>query len=1359
MQGNVNLAPGCSISGQHKCDVCPSQFPLKEDLIVHQLLFHSFTGAKPPTSCAIDVEGALHHPRRLHPHLATDVRSLNPPVPHYHHHTQGLTDNITQNTWTGHNSRIYPPTPSIRPSSLPYPPHHSFGYADRPHHHDSTVDLVHGTQASGQYKCDRCGCQFTVREDLTVHHLLYHNTNPTTPASYQTPIGNPRHLQTGVNNDSPNFLSLPGGRHLQSALLSGSTPYGTSERNPHHFGSGFAQMQSGFPGTASREYSSSNVSHVQEHGRGIGGEGQSNVPSMYGRETTSSHLKALDLTYSDSTTYSKELHDARRNYTAPSPLQVSAAAYSDNKQRTYSSNVAHTSSNVSTVHNVSVDRRLQPVSKGQDSMQSNEQGRHTGLVSNRVNHLPSDGDMGTNHRRLSSTNEQSILHPHSQDHARTNHETALMHDHQGNFPPNQDSRLIQNQRVHLPSHQDCRLSGNQTTQRDYVMPSYSSNHLATNQEAPPGIDSNPNRAIDQNASLSHHHGNQSTQLASTNHSSGDVSHKLPNYNQSTQASSIASGRNRQSIQDQHDHPNVHKESVVANKTSQEKTTDVISGVKTPSSCTTQVNGPIYPIKHADNGKQCNQIHHDGASQNSQQCKPQQGQFSPKNVNQSSTKPPVSVQGKPFFFLQENNSTHQSSSIQKSTSQSRMAANRMGPITNKLTDDIATNKKTEKVTEKVKGQEDVNLATGQSSGQHKCVKCGSGFQVKADLGMHLIVFHSTKKPNLNDEQIKQNQDLAKTQAKQKSIEANLKQKVDDILRLLPGDHKTKTSKGNIVKSTEQKPPDSSLKRTVDDILKMLPVKRRTGGSGGSVTKDDVTVRQVNVRFRCQICDIKFLTLVGFEEHRYTDHKCRTCETTFPNKEQLQRHKIIAHMCGACGHYFAKNESRKDHPCQDDICTICGERAESKDALRDHMTENHKCSGCRATFLRKTDLDKHRLEKHGHRCRICGYHFKWKDGLKQHMLMSHGLKCVTCKKRFKMKEDLDKHVLDNHKCDICGLFFKTSESLRKHKNFIHVCGVCGEVFKEREALSAHEYDKHKCSLCNEVFTSQQDLVLHRDSIHKCCFCAMKFDTKQEQDSHPCETYKCPCGANYPTEDELEAHSNGNHYCSYCDTFFLMKKEFANHRKTSHLCPLCDALFIFKANLDKHKETSHECIKCGNAPDYSGEETPTSCVCGGDFMKFKTESDDDKECQPSVDQNDSILKLALGAKDKHDTLKDSKECQPCADPIDTTNSCKNCPATFPDAPRLQQHEKSCMASQTNDLPILQGFATDIPGVLSCHLCEQQFEDRGPLTRHLRETHPEGSDEMNQINKETTKGKPCFKFESTVKTKSSDTKRNLTN
>ena len=568
------------------------------------------------------------------------------------------------------------------------------------------------------------------------------------------------------------------------------------------------------------------------------------------------------------------------------------------------------------------------------------------------------------------------------------------------------------------------------------------------------------------------------------------------------------------------------------------------------------------------------------------------------------------------------------------------------------------------------EDSVDLSKGDGTGKHKCGRCGSGFHVRADLDMHLLVFHSLKKPK----------------------QPIMKPKTPNELEKLK---------------------QSNMKRTVDDILRMLPSKRKTGGVKGNV-------KVVSVSYRCQTCDITFMTLVGLEEHQYSNHKCRTCDFTVENKEQLQRHKIITHMCGICGHYFKKDESRKEHPCEENVCTICGERTESKEALLEHNSESHKCSGCRASFLHKADLIKHRLDKHGHRCEICGYHFKWKEGLKQHMLSTHGMKCVTCKARFTLKEELEEHILQNHKCNICSLFFKSAESLEKHKKFIHICNMCGKVFKERDKLTKHQYETHKCGLCNEIFKLTKDLEQHKRTIHKCCFCGVVFHSKHIQDNHPCETYKCPCGANYETEDELELHSTNNHFCSFCDTFFLMKDEFRTHRSTNHRCIICEAHYISKVNLDKHKDSDHKCKKCGAKPDYDKED-PNVCKCG---EKFKGNG---KECQPSVQGNGTLEKVdaktgnsivTMGTNDANLPVDAGKLTQSVGTdkvtPVDSATvapisvvikeqtykytsegdeeveySCEFCKQSFPDGRRQRAHERACPKNNLEELKRLQDAA----------------------------------------------------------------------
>ncbi|XP_072049070.1 uncharacterized protein [Amphiura filiformis] len=1277
MQNNVNLAPGCSTSGQYKCEICPSQFPLKEDLIVHQLLFHSYSNPK-----LTDNEATMNIQRRQIHHPA-EVRSANHPGTF-----SAPALSTYQSSWS-HNTRTYPST-SMRSPNLPYSPH-NFGFANRDRQVQATVNLVHGSQGSGQYKCDRCSCQFQVREDMVVHQLLCHPTTNPALQQYQRPVESPR-VPTTVESQP-----------LQSRHPAASEiPLGYRDtRNPYYFGTGFAYVPGSYPGPK-EGYSSAmtNVNHVMPPpppphspvqsnfvGRSsavspatshdIAHSIEHNIPH-YSASGNIGHPEVLDLSYSDSGFPKHPDTSGRGNITqmrGPAVLPYQERSYSRDDEN-LSRNPVHPGKGygLTYVHvNISEDENLpgrSNVSPLQEHHLSNEH-RSLQAAPHNISHQEKEPEMEEEHpilqligeqrprtsvandRDLSVINRREITDPprSSMGMAREMQDSRVGASLANTMPGGSMSMPLahreREETRHVTDHARPQemIGGRETdifskskskSSHHGHVPDYHSGKKHVTQEH--RVKKSKKHKKNRSEKHSHHHKSLPTSAAPTGIRKAIDFGTIPptttsSFSNRTHASYGTNYRNVSAS---------HGTSVTMSSVSNRMSTSANNRTPMSGSNAAHVRSNIV------SGKQ--------QHANVQKTQPRPQTMQPNRVNQR-PQPigPLSIQNKTSMPSDKGAPEKDSKSGEKTP--------------------VSSNEKLLKALTKKEESVDVDLAKGEGTGQHKCGKCGSGFHVRADLDMHLLLFHSLKKKVPQHPMMK--------------------------FREKTADEKEKIKQTN-------------MKRAVDDILSMLPSKRKTG------VKGDVKV--VSVSYRCQTCDTSFLTLVGLEEHQYVNHKCRTCEFTFDDKEQLQRHKIIAHMCGICGHYFKRNESRKDHPCEENLCTICGERVKSKEELLEHNAENHKCSGCRASFLHKSDLIKHRLDKHGHRCEVCGYHFKWKEGLKQHMLSSHGMKCVTCKARFTLKEELEVHIMENHKCDICSLFFKTAASLQKHKEFIHICNIYGNIPKERDKLTKHQYDTHKCGLCNEIFKLPADLDQHRRTIHKCCFCGVVFDSKQLQDNHPCETYKCPCGANYETEDELELHSENNHFCTYCDTFFLMKDEFYTHRSTNHRCAICEAHYTSKVNLDKHKETDHKCKKCGANPDYDKKD-PNICKCGEKFGKG-----DDKECQPSVRQDAEPGKADVNTSASVVTNGDGKlltETAPNSkSEVDLKNNinsvtadsasapisvvikektykynregdeqieypCEFCNLAFPDNRRLRAHERACPLNNLMEQKLMQDAA----------------------------------------------------------------------
>ena len=248
------------------------------------------------------------------------------------------------------------------------------------------------------------------------------------------------------------------------------------------------------------------------------------------------------------------------------------------------------------------------------------------------------------------------------------------------------------------------------------------------------------------------------------------------------------------------------------------------------------------------------------------------------------------------------------------------------------------------------------------------------------------------------------------------------------------------------------------------------------------------------------------------------------------------------------------------------------------LPQHSSEkNYLCEFCNMAFTHKSNLTRHRENKHSQaegpkekfRCQYCGKEYKDKSSLKTHEELKHEEKryqCDTCGMDFAYKQYLKRHIAVDHEgqnpikhtCTICGKGFINTNNYRAHYDAHingnqHTCDLCGKSFQQASYLKSHkmgwcknsdvprpEPKKHKCQHCEKEYTDKRALTDHVKIIHEgvtdtfaCDVCNQKFSRRTSLYAHALlhkgeyKVYTCDnCGTRYKDKSHLEQHQMSCH-----------------------------------------------------------------------------------------------------------------------------------------------------------------------------------------------------------------------------------------
>lgn len=331
-----------------------------------------------------------------------------------------------------------------------------------------------------------------------------------------------------------------------------------------------------------------------------------------------------------------------------------------------------------------------------------------------------------------------------------------------------------------------------------------------------------------------------------------------------------------------------------------------------------------------------------------------------------------------------------------------------------------------------------------------------------------------------------------------------------------------------------------------------------------------VKDSELRFRCNYCNVNFLNEEDYREHNDSNHtnphgvpSCPECDYCDKARSKVMLHWVDAHRneelygffakylqcCPHCDHGFFKKNHLQTHikyvhgiDLPKSVCPICNEKCKdvSLHLKTFHRNGKYRCYRERCNVVKKGVLfeTKAKLEAHiktAHddikgsvsTCHICAKSFKYEA---YHKFLRHMAQHDNIEKKFM--------------CDECDKTFAFQPDLNQHKSRCHkkfMCDICSEVSsgkcQYKRHMASHNEDKFKCDQCDKTFTLKLYLQKHIKHIHiknknqVCKDCGKAFVRKSHLDVH------------------MRLHSGQFEYCQFCNKGFAQRCNLKLHIQKNH------------------------------------------------------------------------------------------------------------------------------------------------------------------------------------------------------------------
>ncbi|CAG0881228.1 unnamed protein product [Cyprideis torosa] len=293
-----------------------------------------------------------------------------------------------------------------------------------------------------------------------------------------------------------------------------------------------------------------------------------------------------------------------------------------------------------------------------------------------------------------------------------------------------------------------------------------------------------------------------------------------------------------------------------------------------------------------------------------------------------------------------------------------------------------------------------------------------------------------------------------------------------------------------------------------------------------------------------------------------------------------------VCATCGDEcssvsdLTKHES-KFHPTGFKVCPVCGEQFILRREVKSHLSEHRdkgewlECAvhGCVEGFRTKQQLSRHRLKFHGSARRGPSWVCRYK-----------------CGALFWSNEEKMQHYSEAHRderpyvCECCGLHWSSKASCEKHE---------ANEKREKDARLEKESSKSeevKCPVCDKKCESKSTLNRHLESHNKTCpvcgknLCSTTSLIWHMASHDPTKKVQCKicgilCSTKYVLKNHMLKHEEGTpkYQCDHCGQCFRQRCTFISHvkrhRPKAVNCSQCDKTFSSASTLRLHVQGVHQ------------------------------------------------------------------------------------------------------------------------------------------------------------------------------------------
>ncbi|CAH1980885.1 unnamed protein product [Acanthoscelides obtectus] len=502
---------------------------------------------------------------------------------------------------------------------------------------------------------------------------------------------------------------------------------------------------------------------------------------------------------------------------------------------------------------------------------------------------------------------------------------------------------------------------------------------------------------------------------------------------------------------------------------------------------------------------------------------------------------------------------------------------------------------------------------------------------------------------------------------------------------------------------------------------------------------------------------------------------------PSIEEGKQYRLNKYCCVKCNEVFKNKMLLDDHVKHPELASM-SYKTLTKRIIRSAM---HMCTKCDASFIKKTSLHNHILQKHPeltasvsskiHECTHCEYKTAYSHFLARHNMKHTGVKltCTKCDASFTRKESLDNHILQKHpeftasvsrkvhECTLCE--YKTTyvqylaKHTMKHNKAKLSCTRCDQSFTFRSSLNNHILQKHRDALlsheCETTSKNQlADYIIKEKPIEiPCSKCDMSFMDRKVLDNHILHKHPEFTATVSNTVLELNMYTsntriektrgNGqenppieegkqyrlNKYCIKCNEVFTSKILLDNHVIRKH----ADLIASVTSKI-------HECKFCGFKTVF--KKCLTSHVSKHTNTKVRIFAlHICKHCSTSFKKTTTLFDHILQKHPKFSETVSSKiyECIHCA--VKKTNratfirhmrqhdtqkllECINCDLSFKTKLRLDHH----ILQKHPELTASMSYKTLTKRIIKsamhmCTKCDSSFIKKTSLHNHILQKHPE--------------------------------------